>query len=221
MKAGTAEHDCGYAYAVHARTQPGRRRPEPAGDHRQDPTWASRRRSGAWRTAPTPRSPESPTPPTAALPSSPRRSVPPRSQIGTAVGGCGRRQPPALPAGQGLPCRSLQGRAAEPRRRHPRRSPGPYDLGNVVVRAAPQRRPGHRPGHARSPIRCRRSSKGFRCDCASIRVNLDRPEFTYNPTNCDPACARDARSRVTKGVWRPRRPPSMSPTAPTSPTGRS
>ena len=34
-------------------------------------------------------------------------------------------------------------------------------------------------------MRCRRSSSVSRCACSSITVDINRPNFMFNPTNCD------------------------------------
>jgi hypothetical protein len=62
---------------------------------------------------------------------------------------------------------------------------GPYDLGNVVVRAALGVDPVTAQVTATSdPLP--RILDGIPLRLRTIRVNLDRPGFTYNPTNCDP-----------------------------------
>jgi hypothetical protein len=62
---------------------------------------------------------------------------------------------------------------------------GPYDLGNVVIRAAI---------HV-DPVTAQVTTisdplpqilEGIPLRARSIRVNLDRPDFALNPTNCDP-----------------------------------
>ena len=62
---------------------------------------------------------------------------------------------------------------------------GPFDLGTRGRALGLRRRSRHRPGHASSPIRCRRSSRASR-SVHDIRVDIDRPGFTVNPTNCKP-----------------------------------
>ena len=62
---------------------------------------------------------------------------------------------------------------------------GPYDLGNVVVRAALQVNPETAQVTAVSdPLP--QILEGIPLRLRSILVNLDRPNFTLNPTNCDP-----------------------------------
>ena len=62
---------------------------------------------------------------------------------------------------------------------------GPFDLGSVVVRAALQVNP------ETTQITAVSDSlptilHGIPLDLRDVRVNLDRPEFTLNPTSCDP-----------------------------------
>jgi hypothetical protein len=62
---------------------------------------------------------------------------------------------------------------------------GPYDLGNVVVRAALNLDPVTAQVIAVSdPLP--RILEGIPLRLRTVRVTLDRPGFTYNPTNCDP-----------------------------------
>jgi hypothetical protein len=61
---------------------------------------------------------------------------------------------------------------------------GPFDLGTVVVRAALHVNPDSAQVSAISdPIPT--SLQGIQLDVRSIDVNLDRPQFTLNPTNCE------------------------------------
>ena len=62
---------------------------------------------------------------------------------------------------------------------------GPYDLGNVAVRAAVHVDPVTAQVTAKSdPLP--QIVEGIPLRLRSIRVNLDRPNFAINPTNCDP-----------------------------------
>ena len=93
------------------------------------------------------------------------------------------RQPPVPRGREDVPGRALQGRAALGRRGHPgagralrlrrRRRPG-----------RPARRPADGPGHRASPTRCRAIIGGIPIRMRSIQVNIDKPNFTINPTNC-------------------------------------
>jgi hypothetical protein len=62
---------------------------------------------------------------------------------------------------------------------------GPYDLGNIAVRAAIEV----------NPVTAQVTTvsdpfpqilEGIRLRAKSLRVNIDRPDFARNPTNCDP-----------------------------------
>jgi hypothetical protein len=66
---------------------------------------------------------------------------------------------------------------------------GPYDLGNVVVRTAldVDRRDAHVTAIS-DPFP--RIIEGIPLRLRHIRVNLDRPDFTLNPTNCGPMSVR-------------------------------
>jgi hypothetical protein len=62
---------------------------------------------------------------------------------------------------------------------------GPFDLGNVVVRTALQIDPeSARITAVSDPIPT--IIHGIPLDLRDLRVNLDRPNFTLNPTSCDP-----------------------------------
>ena len=96
-----------------------------------------------------------------------------------------RRHPPALPpaATSTSPAHTRARRSAWwsscPR------SPGPTT--SATSSSAPRStstRP--RPRSRRSPTRCRRSSTASRCGCARSRSTSTGPDFTLNPTNCDP-----------------------------------
>jgi hypothetical protein len=65
---------------------------------------------------------------------------------------------------------------------------GPFDLGNVVVRAALSLNPQTAQVTATSdPVPT--ILEGIPLDIRDIRVNVDRPNFTLAPTNCDPLSA--------------------------------
>ena len=62
---------------------------------------------------------------------------------------------------------------------------GPYDLGNVVVRAALEVNPATaRVTAVTDPLP--QILGGIPLRVRTIRIELDRPEFTLNPTNCEP-----------------------------------
>ena len=96
-----------------------------------------------------------------------------------------RRLPAAARRRQGLPRRPIQRRAAEPRGRRPGRVRPlrPRQWSPSGPRSSSTRSPAR---SASTPTRCRRSSRGSRCARRLLDVNLDRPDFTFNPTNCDP-----------------------------------
>ena len=65
---------------------------------------------------------------------------------------------------------------------------GPFDLGNVVVRAALNINPATAQVSAVSdPIPT--VLEGILLDIRDVRVNVDRPNFTLAPTNCEPLAA--------------------------------
>ena len=121
---------------------------------------------------------------TPASPSWPTRSARPR-----------RRSAPRSPAPAPATTRSTSpARSTSPVPTRARRSSlavvtpavsGPYDLGNVVVRAALHVDPTDAQITAVSdPLP--QILEGIPLRLRSIQVNLDRPDFTLNPTNCDP-----------------------------------
>src|SRR6185437_12159852 len=62
---------------------------------------------------------------------------------------------------------------------------GPYDLGNVAVRAAVQvNRVSTQVTTTSDPLP--QILEGIPLRGRSIRVNFDRPNFAINPTNCEP-----------------------------------
>jgi hypothetical protein len=65
---------------------------------------------------------------------------------------------------------------------------GPFDLGTVVQRSAfrvdPETAQVHVDSRASDPIP--HILKGFELHLRDIRVYMDRPNFTFNPTNCNP-----------------------------------
>ncbi len=63
---------------------------------------------------------------------------------------------------------------------------GPYDLGNVVVRAAINvDQTTAQVTTVSDPLP--QIIEGIPLRTRAIRVNLDRPEFAINPTNCEPS----------------------------------
>ena len=79
---------------------------------------------------------------------------------------------------------------------------GPYDLGNVVVRAALRVNPVTAEVTAVSdPLP--KILEGIPLRVRDIRVDLDRPGFTYNPTNCDPFAVETTITGSEGGVAHP------------------
>ena len=118
-------------------------------------------------------------------------SVLPRRQPGRRGRRRGRRGPePLFPGWEGLPGRPLQGRAAVAGDRHPggRRA---LDLGNTVVRAALFVDPVTAQVHVVSdPLPS--ILDGIPLKLRSVRVDLDRSQFTVNPTGCEPTSVTGA-----------------------------
>ena len=152
------------------------------------------------------------------------------SQVGTALTGAGPGTEPVLPSGQGLSDWSLQGRARTDWSRSSRRSPGPLNLGTVIVRQSLNidKTDAHVTVVSDPlptildgiPLRLRR-----------IDVNLNRPG-SCNPTNCtleddqrdadlDQGPVGDAQRPASRSVaavtWRSRRSSSSRRAAPRRP----
>ena len=73
---------------------------------------------------------------------------------------------------------------------------GPFDLGNVVVRTALRVNPETAQITAVSdPLPT--ILQGIPLDLREIRVNVDRPDFTLNPTSCDPMAIHGAITSTT------------------------
>jgi len=72
---------------------------------------------------------------------------------------------------------------------------GPFDLGNVVVRTALNVNPESAQISA-GAVNLPRFLEGIPLDLRSVEVDLDRPSFTINPTNCEPMAV----SAVLTGV---------------------
>ena len=108
-----------------------------------------------------------------------------------------RRRPrlPPVPRGrQDVPGGAVQRRAPVAWPRSRRRSPAPTTTASsssgspcTSTRSRPRSRP--------SPTRFRRSSAAIPIRMRSIQVNIDRENFTINPTNCSPLLGRLAGNR--------------------------
>ena len=201
FEAASASRTAGAHAALLARSHALRRRPEPRRAHGDHAAGASPRPSGAFPTAPSRRSTGSPTRSTPASPSWPPR-LPARQPDRHRDRWSRGRRPPGLRVGQGLSRRPIQGRAAQPACRHTRRSPGP--MTSATSPSAPRI-------HV-DPVTAQVTTvsdplpqifEGIPLRTRSIRVNLDRPDFTLNPTNCD-AFAVERRLRQRRGDRDPR-----------------
>ena len=113
---------------------------------------------------------------------------PASSQVGTAVVGAGAGTHPVYVAGKVYLAGPYKGAPLSLAIIVPAVS-GPYDLGNVVVRTAlnVDRRDAHVTAIS-DPLP--KIIDGIPLRLRQIRVNLDRPGFTLNPTNCAPLSVR-------------------------------
>ena len=111
-------------------------------------------------------------------------ACPAASQIGTAVAGAGAGTHPLYTPGKVYLAGPYKGAPLSLIVVVPAVS-GPYDLGNVAVRAAINVNPVTAQVTTTSdPLP--QILEGIPLRLRSIRVDLDRPNFTLNPTNCDP-----------------------------------
>jgi hypothetical protein len=111
-------------------------------------------------------------------------SCPAASQIGTALTGAGAGNHPVYVSGKVYLAGPYKGAPLSLAVITPAIS-GPYDLGNVVVRAALHVNPETAQITAVSdPLP--QILEGIPLRLRSIRINLNRKNFTLNPTNCDP-----------------------------------
>jgi hypothetical protein len=108
---------------------------------------------------------------------------PPASQIGTAVASVGAGSRPLHIGGKVYLAGPYKGAPLSIAVVTPAVS-GPYDLGNVVVRAAVHVDPiTAQVRTASDPVP--QILEGIPLRLRSVRVSLDRPDFALNPTNCD------------------------------------
>ena len=111
-------------------------------------------------------------------------SCPAASQIGTAVTGAGAGTHPLYVPGKVYLAGPYKGAPLSLAVITPAVS-GPYDLGNVVVRVALHVDPTDAQITAVSdPLP--QILEGIPLRLRSVRINLDRPNFALNPTNCNP-----------------------------------
>ena len=125
-----------------------------------------------------------PTPATRALQEEANPSCPAASQIGTSDTGAGAGTHPVYLPGKVYLAGPYKGAPLSLAVITPAVS-GPYDLGNVVVRAALHVNPETAQVTAVSdPLP--QILQGIPLRLRSILINLNRPNFILNPTNCDP-----------------------------------
>ena len=111
-------------------------------------------------------------------------SCPAASQVGTAVTGAGAGTHPLYVSGKVYLAGPYEGAPLSLAVVTPAVS-GPYDLGNVVVRVALHVDPTDAHITAISdPLP--QILEGIPLRLRSVRINLDRPNFAINPTNCNP-----------------------------------
>jgi hypothetical protein len=111
-------------------------------------------------------------------------ACPVASQIGTVVTGAGASSHPLYVSGKVYLAGPYKGAPLSLVAVVPAVS-GPYDLGNVAVRAAIQVNPTTAQVTTVSdPLP--QILEGIPLRTRSVIVNLDRPDFTFNPTNCEP-----------------------------------
>ncbi len=111
-------------------------------------------------------------------------SCPASSQVGTSIVGAGAGNHPLYVAGKAYLAGPYKGAPLSLVVITPAVA-GPYDLGNVVVRAAIKVDPVD--AHVTTisdPLPS--IIEGIPLRLRSIRVNLDRPDFALNPTHCEP-----------------------------------
>jgi hypothetical protein len=111
-------------------------------------------------------------------------SCPSASQIGEVIGGAGAGSRPVYAPGKAYLAGPYKGAPLSLVVVVPAVS-GPYDLGNIVVRNALRVDPvSARVSAISDPLP--RIVEGVPLRVRSVLVDLDRPNFTINPTNCDP-----------------------------------
>ena len=112
------------------------------------------------------------------------------------------RRRPAAAGRQGLPRRSLQGRAALAGRSITPAVSGPFDLGTVVVRVALNVNPETAQINAVSDA-IPDVFGGVKLDLRAIDVNVDRNKFMLNPTNCAAGATSRHDQRRRRGPGQP------------------
>ena len=122
-------------------------------------------------------------PPTRALAEQANPSCPAASQVGTVIAGAGAGTHPLYAPGKVYLAGPYKGAPLSLVVVIPAVS-GPYDLGNVVVRTPSTSTRTAQVSAVSDPLP--QIIEGIPLRMRSILVNLDRPNFTLNPTNCDP-----------------------------------
>ncbi len=111
-----------------------------------------------------------------------------------------RRAHPLLRPGPRLPRRPLQGRPALRSRSSPRRSPAPSTSAPSSSGPPSTSTRNHAQIHAVRSDPLPRSSHGIPLDIRSIAVDIDRPNFTLNPTSCEPMAIAGAATSTLGSV---------------------
>ncbi len=143
-------------------------------------------------------------------------SCPAASQIGTATTGAGAGTHPVYVGGKVYLAGPYKGAPLSLAVVTPVVS-GPYDLGSVVVRVALNVDPSTLEINAVSdPLP--QILQGILLRLRSVQLNLDRPGFTLNPTNCDPHSVAAQISRSRRSSGQPSSNTFRLPTAPRCPS---
>ena len=128
-------------------------------------------------------------------------SCPAASQVGTATSGSGAGTHPLYSSGKVYLAGPYKGAPLSLAVVTPAVS-GPYDLGNIVIRVALRVDPETAQVTAVSdPLP--RILEGIPLRLRSVQVDLDRPNFTLNPTSCEPSQVRGTISGTEGGVASP------------------
>ena len=124
-------------------------------------------------------------------------SCPSASQVGTAIAGVGAGTHPLYVSGRAYLAGPYRGAPLSLAVITPAVA-GPYDLGNVVLRVALHVNPETGEITAVSDS-LPKILEGIPLRLRSVRIELNRPNFTLNPTNCDPFSV-DAQVGGTEGA---------------------
>ena len=183
FKAASTGNTAGARSPIRPRSSRERRRSEPDRADGDRAAWFDRLASRRSRTARSPRSRSSRDSSYPGLSELAASSCPAASLIGTATAGAGAGSRPLHVPGKVYLAGPYKGSPVSIVVVVPAVS-GPYDLGNVAVRAAIHIDPETAQVTATSdPLP--QILEGVPLRLRSIQVNLDRPDFAINPTNCD------------------------------------